>query len=124
MKKEIGINLLIDIYPVEKNFLKRKSLLDLLEKILKIINSKPVGKPIIKKIVSNKYPYSGYSLVQIIQESHIAFHTWPEYYYLAIDIFSCKKFSQKRLINFLKKFFPKSKMKVSFLKRVVEVNYF
>lgn len=41
--------------------------------------------------------------IGIISEGHIAFHIWPEYNYLAIDIFSCKKFNEKELKNFLKK---------------------
>jgi len=31
----------------------------------------------------------GVSGVVVIQESHIAIHTWPEYNYVAIDIFTC-----------------------------------
>ena len=26
----------------------------------------------------------------IVSESHIAVHTWPEYQYLALDVFSCR----------------------------------
>ena len=33
-------------------------------------------------------PY-GVSGVVVIQESHLAIHTWPEYGYAAIDIFTC-----------------------------------
>lgn len=31
----------------------------------------------------------GISGVVVIEESHIAIHTWPEYEYVAIDIFTC-----------------------------------
>ena len=31
----------------------------------------------------------GVSAVVIIQESHISIHTWPEYSYAAVDIFTC-----------------------------------
>lgn len=33
-------------------------------------------------------PY-GVSGVVVIQESHLAIHTWPEYQYAAVDIFTC-----------------------------------
>ena len=33
-------------------------------------------------------PY-GISGVVIIQESHLTIHTWPEYGYAAVDIFTC-----------------------------------
>lgn len=34
-------------------------------------------------------PYGGVSGVVIIAESHLSIHTWPEYGYAAIDIFTC-----------------------------------
>lgn len=34
-------------------------------------------------------PYDGVSGVVIIAESHFSVHTWPEYGYAAIDIFTC-----------------------------------
>lgn len=103
MKKIIGTNFLIDIHKVKNEFLEKESLLKLLKNFIKITKTKPVGQPFIKKIRSLKYPYSGYSIFQIIKESHIAFHTWPEYNYLAIDIFSCKPIFEKKILNYLKK---------------------
>jgi len=103
MKKQIGINLIIDVYNLSRKFFERKFLLSLIKDLVKITKSKPVGVPIVKRISSPRYPFIGYSLLQIIQESHIAFHTWPEYNYLAIDIFSCKKIEIQKILNFLKK---------------------
>lgn len=34
-------------------------------------------------------PYGGVSGVVIIAESHLSIHTWPEYGYAAVDIFTC-----------------------------------
>ena len=34
-------------------------------------------------------PYDGVSGVVIIAESHLSIHTWPEYGYAAVDIFTC-----------------------------------
>lgn len=121
MKKTVGLNLLIDVYNLEKKFLERRFLLKLLKDLLKIIKAKPVGKPIVKKISSPKYPYTGYSILQIIQESHLSLHTWPENNYLAIDIFSCQKFSQKEILIYLKKVFNKeAKIKIKSYKRICE----
>jgi len=33
----------------------------------------------------------GISLILIIAESHISIHTWPEYNFLTLDIFTCGK---------------------------------
>jgi S-adenosylmethionine decarboxylase len=122
MEKTIGINFVIDIYNVQQKFLERKFLLKLMEGLVRITKSAPVGKPVVKKISSPKYNFSGYSILQIIKESHIAFHTWPEYNYLAIDIFSCKKIQVEKVINFLKKNLNKEiELRVKEYKRVVKV---
>ncbi len=103
MKKIIGTNFFIDVYKVKNELLDEKFLLKLLNGLIKLTKTIPVGKPFVKKISSSKYPYSGYSIFQIIQESHLALHTWPEYNYLAIDIFSCKPIPEKKILNYLKK---------------------
>jgi S-adenosylmethionine decarboxylase len=122
MEKTIGINFVIDVYKVQQKFLERKFLLKLIEEVVRITRSKPVGKPVIKKISSPKYKFIGYSILQIIQESHIAFNTWPEYNYLAIDIFSCKNIQAGKIINFLKKNLNKEiEIKIKEYKRVVRV---
>ena len=42
-------------------------------------------------IFFHKFSPIGVSGVVVIAESHIAVHTWPEYHYAAVDIFSCGK---------------------------------
>lgn len=37
----------------------------------------------------HKFSPQGVSAVVVIAESHICIHTWPEYNYAAIDIFTC-----------------------------------
>jgi S-adenosylmethionine decarboxylase proenzyme len=36
-----------------------------------------------------QFPVHGVTGVAIISESHVAVHTWPEYGYAAVDIFTC-----------------------------------
>jgi S-adenosylmethionine decarboxylase len=36
-----------------------------------------------------QFPVHGVTGVAIISESHVAVHTWPEYAYAAVDIFTC-----------------------------------
>src|SRR6201988_5441751 len=43
-------------------------------------------------VLENSFHYfspHGVSGVVVIAESHLAIHTWPEYQYAAVDIFSC-----------------------------------
>lgn len=46
------------------------------------------GATVIKSFVHQFSPH-GVSGVVIIAESHVAIHTWPEYGYAAIDVFTC-----------------------------------
>jgi S-adenosylmethionine decarboxylase len=102
MRKSIGKNLILDVYNVNLKFLEPSFLLGLLKNLISVVQSTPLGRPIVKKVVSSDNPHFGYSIFQIIKESHIAFHTWPEYKYFALDIFSCKEFNSQSVIKLLK----------------------
>ncbi len=121
MKKIIGVNLLIDISSVEEKFLKTSYLLKLLKNLVGFLKLKPVGEPIVKKISTKGYPYSGYTFIQVIKESHIVINTWPEYNFLTIDIFTCKppfdKKEEKKLISFIKSNLINAKIKKRVIKR-------
>lgn len=56
-----------------------------------------------------KFPVQGATGVVLMAESHIAIHTWPEYDYIAIDIFTCGKQTRPhKALEYLKsKFCPK-----------------
>lgn len=47
------------------------------------------AKATIVEISFHKFSPFGISGVVVIAESHISVHTWPEYGYAAIDIFTC-----------------------------------
>ena len=72
-------------------------------------------------IVSQKFhEFSPYGLtgVLVITESHISIHTWPEYGYAAIDVFSCcDKLDHKRLVESLKGSLKAGKVKSKSIKR-------
>ena len=72
------------------------------------------------KIAINKFSPQGITGVVLLAESHIALHAWPEYSYLAIDIFTCgeKTFPEKSL-EYLKKEFKPKKVEVKRIQRGV-----
>ena len=39
--------------------------------------------------VTHKFHPKGVTAVGLIAESHVAIHTWPEYGYAAVDVFTC-----------------------------------
>jgi S-adenosylmethionine decarboxylase len=70
------------------------------------------------KIELHKFSPQGISGVAIIAESHLSFHSWPEYKYAAIDIFTCgEKVKPQKAISVLKKFFKPSKVEIKEIKR-------
>lgn len=57
----------------------------------------------ILNIYSRKFDPQGITINMTLGESHATIHTWPEYEYVAIDIFTCGKTTQPYIgINFLK----------------------
>ncbi|MCE3009670.1 MAG: polyamine aminopropyltransferase [Proteobacteria bacterium] len=50
--------------------------------------AKTAGATVIQSTFHHFSPY-GVSGVVVIQESHLAIHTWPEYGYAAVDLFTC-----------------------------------
>ncbi len=49
---------------------------------------------------------NGITAFQVIAESHISIHTWPEYNYFSFDVFSCKDFDDEALEKVLYETFP------------------
>jgi S-adenosylmethionine decarboxylase len=76
-----------------------------------IIGMKKITTPYVVPYVHEIKEESGISGVVMIAESHISIHTYPHKDYVFIDIFSCKEFSTKKAIDFLKEKLGLTKMK-------------
>lgn len=73
------------------------------------------------KVIDSKFhkftPYglTGYLL---ITESHISIHTWPEFNYAAVDVFTCGVHTMpEKAIAYLKKVFKASEVKIKKITR-------
>jgi S-adenosylmethionine decarboxylase len=81
----IGQHLLADLYDVASDRLVDGGLLaDCLEKAARRGGMNPIGPPVL-----HRFPGGGLTGYLLLSESHIAFHTYPEHRYIALDIFSC-----------------------------------
>jgi len=60
----------------------------------------------------------GVSGVIVIEESHIAIHTWPEHHYIAIDFFTCNNaHNLKEGVDWLKAEFRAERFNLKEIKR-------
>lgn len=69
-----------------------------------LINAAHASNSRILDISSHQFEPSGSTALLLLAESHISAHSWPEYDYIAIDIFTCGKNMQPELaIDYLEK---------------------
>jgi len=65
----------------------------------------------------------GVSGVIIIKESHLTIHTWPEYGYAAIDVFTCGKIYMDEGIEYLRKVLKAKRAEVKKMGRGAEEKF-
>ena len=80
----LGNHILVEFMRCEPNIMNDVSAIerDMVEA------AKKAGATVINSTFHHFSPY-GVSGVVVIEESHLAIHTWPEYGYAAVDIFTC-----------------------------------
>ena len=97
MKKSISYQVLIDLYDCDYDKMED---LDYIKNVMHKL-SEILGTTIKKEAFYQFSPY-GISGVLIIAESHLTIHTWPEYKYAGIDLFTCsKKLNTDEAVKFL-----------------------
>ncbi|MEM5811378.1 MAG: adenosylmethionine decarboxylase [Candidatus Aenigmatarchaeota archaeon] len=104
-------HLLLKIEGCNKDLLSdEKFVIKAMEDIANVLDVK-----VIKKLVHVFKP--GLSIILLIAESHIAFHSWPEYEMADIEIVTCKETSdlKKALKIIVEKFKPKKVVKRSWI---------
>jgi len=82
--KALGRHVLAEMYNCNSEILNnQKEIEDIL------IKGAEVAKATIIKTIVHKFSPHGVSGVVIIAESHLSIHTWPEYNFAALDLFTC-----------------------------------
>lgn len=82
--KQLGKHVLIEYYDCDSKVLKNTSLI---EKYM--IEAAKVAQATMVESVFHTFNPWGVSGVVVIEESHLTIHTWPEYKYAAVDLFTC-----------------------------------
>ncbi|MCD6083349.1 S-adenosylmethionine decarboxylase [Candidatus Aerophobetes bacterium] len=112
-RDNFGIHIVSDLYGCDPEKL------DNIKEIKKIIET-AIEKANLTKIKSHFHQFEPYGVTgfALLSESHIAVHTWPEYGYVSLDVYSCgtpdSSFSaHKRIVDF----FKPSKVSTNIFKR-------
>lgn len=82
--KALGRHVLAEVYDCDPKVLNDHKLI---EDIL--IEAAKEAKATIVETIFHKFNPHGVSGVVVIAESHLTVHTWPEYGYAALDMFTC-----------------------------------
>lgn len=82
--EQLGRHILVEYYNCDKELLKDATFI---ENIMKDAAIK-TNATIVTSCFHTFNPW-GVSGAVIIQESHLTIHTWPEYGYAAVDLFTC-----------------------------------
>ena len=85
-ERGIGTHLLLDFYEVSSEHLMDASLLS---QALCAAARAAGMTPLLPKPVLHRFPGGGLTGFMPLAESHIAFHGYPEFGYLAADVFTC-----------------------------------
>ncbi|NLY29298.1 MAG: S-adenosylmethionine decarboxylase proenzyme [Firmicutes bacterium] len=84
MKNALGRHVLCEAYGCDPKVLDDK---DQVENIM--VQAALHAGAEVREVAFHKFAPQGVSGVVVISESHLAIHTWPEYEYAAIDVFTC-----------------------------------
>lgn len=89
-------------------------------------NAALVANAEVLELAFHKFSPQGISGVVVIAESHLSIHTWPEYGYAAIDIFTCgaKTLPQKAARYLRKKFNAKASYKTKVNRGILKNNIY
>jgi S-adenosylmethionine decarboxylase len=69
-------------------------------------------------IMDHHFMPEGYTAVLMLEESHLSIHTWPEYNYASIDLYSCNLQTDfQTVIDFLANEFQATVTGFTFLER-------
>lgn len=111
--KALGNHLIIELYECSS---KKINDLDFVESTM-LDAARKSGAEIIK-YAFHKFNPHGVSGIIVIAESHFSIHTWPEYGYCALDIFTCgDTIKGERALKYLKKEFKAKNISVVETKR-------
>lgn len=112
MSKALGNHILVEFMNCDPQILNEVATI---EKNM-VESAKKAGATVINSTFHHFSPY-GVSGVVVIQESHLAIHTWPEWGYAAVDLFTCGEMDAWISFDYLKNCFKSDSYSAIEMKR-------
>jgi len=101
MKEILGKQTMLELYGCQKMLLNDKVFIE-----NTMLQAAKISKATIVQHYFHQFSPYGISGTVVIAESHINIHTWPEFDFAAIDIFTCSEdMDSEKACNFLKETF-------------------
>ena len=84
MENALGRHILCEVYGCDPEVLND---VETIKEIM--VNAALRAGAEVREVAFHKFSPQGVSGVVVISESHLTIHTWPEYSYAAVDVFTC-----------------------------------
>ena len=111
--KHLGLHVLAELYGCTW-----ETLDDLVRVKEIMVNAALAAGAEVRECVFHKFSPQGVSGVVVISESHLTIHTWPEFGYAAVDVFTCgEKVDPLKACYHLKNCFSAKQMTTKEFKR-------
>ncbi len=112
-KPHLGFQTFMEIYGCPKELIDNQEYVK--EVLLQV--AKKLNFTVVDTLIHHFSPI-GVSGVIVIQESHIAVHTWPEHNYVALDFFTCnQQYDIAQATSFLQEQFKATHIEFNNMKR-------
>ncbi len=111
--KALGKHIILELFDCDYDLLNEK---DTVGDI--ILESVRISGATLLHPYFHQFSPQGVSGVAVIAESHFTIHTWPEYGYAAVDIFTCgEDIDPDKAVSYLKEHFKAKRIQVVEMKR-------
>lgn len=107
----MAVQLIVDLYDCSEMIDDTEAIKEAAHQAIDFVDAKIVEECI------HKFDPIGVTYFAVISTSHFSIHTWPEYKYAAIDIFSCKNEVVEGIAQVLKRLFGAGRVELRVVQR-------
>jgi S-adenosylmethionine decarboxylase len=111
-------HVIFDIYNIQwEGFDDEKEIKKFMHELCEDLKMDLVGE------ISKKLEPHGLIYVCLLLQSHISYHSWPEYKYAALDIFTCGEISPIKIVEKVKQKFQTEDVIIKEIDRIPDLRY-